>query len=124
VFVSRKFEAIDLTKLYSLGSANGWNEILTDCYNRRDIGKLAKIRYQIQAGMDDLVKLKLNTDEMCVFFVRLNRSIENTAKKIIKIRHPLPEDNPLGHDNFSIASITAKRKRDDDLALFLKQSAY
>lgn len=122
--VGRKYEAINLMKLYSLGSANGWNEILTDCYRKQDINRLAKIRYQIAAGMDDLVKQKLNTEEMILWFIRLNRSLEITAKKIVRQKYPLPNDNPLATADFSSASLEAKRKRDHELAVFFKNSSY
>ena len=35
----RKGQAIDLMKLYSQGSSNGWNEFLTKCYNEKNIYK-------------------------------------------------------------------------------------
>lgn len=120
----RKFEAIDLAKLYALGSANGWNEILSERLAKRDIDGLAKLRYQIAAGMDDLAKKKLNTEEMNIWFIRLNRSIENTAKKILREKYPLPEDNPLDFENRTAKTYDLKKKRDDELARFFKKSAY
>ncbi|MBK8260157.1 MAG: hypothetical protein IPK80_02330 [Nannocystis sp.] len=120
----RKFEAIDLAKLYALGSANGWNEVLNERYAKRDIDGLAKLRYQIAAGMDDLAKKKLNTEEMNIWFIRLNRSIENTAKKILREKYPLPEDNPLDFENRTAVTGDMKKKRDDELAKFFKRSAY
>lgn len=120
----RKFEAIDLAKLYALGSANGWNEILNDRAARQDIAGLAKLRYQIAAGMDDLAKKNLNTEEMILWFIRLNRSIENTARKVLREKYPLPEDNPLDLANRTAATGDMKKKRDDELARFLKRSAY
>lgn len=120
----RKFDAIDLVKLHALGSANGWNQILTDHYDKRDINGLAVLRYRIAAGMDDLAKKKMNTDEMNVWFIRLNRSIENTAKKIIRELYPTPEDNPLLVSEHSAKTYDQKKKRDHELALFLKRSAY
>lgn len=120
----RKHEAIDLAKLYALGSTNGWNEILNDRLAKQDIDGLAKLRYQIAAGMDDLAKKKLNTDEMNVWFVRLNRSIELTAKKIIRAKYPLPEDNPLDFANRTSKTYDSKKKRDEELSKFFKRSAY
>ena len=121
----RKHNAIDLMKLYSMGSHNGWNQMLTDCFDKRDINRLAKIRYGIQAGMDDLAKNNLNTEEMCLWFIRLNRSIEITAKRIIKIKHPYPQDKPLIAKDLEFVSVAVqKTKRDQDLAEFLAKSAY
>lgn len=119
----RKFEAINLMKLYSLGSSNGWNQELTKYYNRMDINGLAKLKYQIQAGMDDLVKAKLNTDEINTWFLRLNKSIEDTAKKIIKKKFPSPIDDPLKAAQFSDMK-ELKTKRDKELVQFLVKSSY
>jgi len=74
--------------------------------------------------MDDLAKLKLNSDEMCTWFVRLTKSIEDTVKKVIRQKYPLPEDNPLAHEDYSFKSLEAKRNRDRALAVFLKRSNY
>lgn len=122
--MSRKFEAIDLLKLYTFGSTNGWNDYLNDCLNKKNINALSKLRYQICAGMDDLAKAKLNTDAINIWFVRLNRSIEITAKKTIKARNPLPGDNGLKVKEFASKCLLAKRKRDLELAQFMKESSY
>lgn len=121
----RKYEAIDLMKLKSLGSHVGWNQMLTDCFDKRDINRLAKIRYQIQAGMDDLVKSKLNTSEMNVWYCRLMKSLEITAKRIIKAKHPLPQDNPLIAKKTEYLKFgEAKKRRDLELKSFLQKSSY
>lgn len=121
----RKHNAIDLMKLKAHGSHVGWNEALQKFYDNQDINGLAKLRYGIQAGMDDLVKAKLNTEEMCNWFLRLSRSIEITAKRIIKIRHPYPQDNPLIAKDLEFVSVaTQKTKRDNDLIAFLTKSSY
>jgi len=119
----RKYEAVDLMKLYSLGSNNGWNDMLTDCQNKRDINRLARLKYQIQAGMDDLAKNRLNSSEMSMWFLRLIRSIDLTAKKIIKLRNPFPQDNPLIAKDYVYLS-ALKTKRDQELMAFLAKSSY
>jgi hypothetical protein len=125
----RKFEAIDLMKLYTNGKQDIWNANLTDCFNKRDINRLAKLRYQLSAGMDDLAKSKLNTDKINLWFIRLQRSIELTAKRIIKVKYPLPGDT-MTIDNKSISDVEkrklllAKRKRDQELNKFMHDSNY
>lgn len=119
----RKFEAIDLMKLYSSGSHKGWNKTLTDLHARLDINGLAKLRYQIQAGMDDLAKKKLNHEEIIIWYLRLIKSIEHTAKKIIRTKNPLPGDDPLKAKNFP-NHLAIKRKRDQELDNFLNKSNY
>lgn len=120
----RKFDAINIMQLYAKGSANGWNEILQKHLDDRNINGLAKIRYQIQAGMDDAAKLKMNDEKLIIFFIRLNRSLEETAKKIIRMKHPLPNDNTVMHKDHSKLTLESKRRRDLELRKFFKDSAY
>lgn len=120
---ARKHEAVDLMKLFSMGSVNGWNEFLSECLRTHNINRLGKMRYAVQAGMVDLAKKKLNTPEIDVWFCRLTKSIENTAKAIIRQRHPMPGDNPMAAKKYPNA-LEAKRARDRDLAAFMKRSSY
>jgi len=126
----RKHEAIDIMKLYTLGSANGWNDFLSKCYKTNNINALAKVKYQISVGMDDLAKQKLNTDDMNNWFARCVRSLEITAKRIIKKVNPMPFDgiSKIQMDNISASDkakmIAAKRKRDEALKEFLRKSSY
>lgn len=121
----RKVESVDLMKLYSQGSSNGWNDFLNACYKSQNINALGKMRYAVQAGMDDLVKKKLNTDDINVWFCRLIKSIEITAKRIIKYKNPLPGDNPLIAKNIEfVDQRKIKQKRDQELAKFLHESSY
>lgn len=108
-------------QLYTKGDYRVWNHILTKCLRKMDMDRLATLRYQLQAGMDDLAKKKLNTDEMCKWFIRLQNSVENTAKKILRKKYPNPCDNPLTID---LASLDAKRKRDHEFELWLKKTGY
>lgn len=121
---TRKHEPIDLMKLYSLGSNNGWNEYLTTCLNSKNINALAKLRYQIQVGMTDLANKKINTPEIDVWFIRLNKSIEDTARAIIRKKHPLPGDNPLIDLKTRLSSHDVKKARDSELRSFFKDSAF
>lgn len=118
-----KYGSLDVVSLYAKCNASIWNKMLDECMANDDINRLGKIRYQIQAGMAEAAKKKLNTPEMNNWFLRLNRSIEITAKKIIKRRIPMPGDDPLAK-GLSQGSREAKKKRDLSLATFLRMSAY
>lgn len=127
----RKFEPIDLMKLYTLGSHKGWNDFLNECYAKNDINRLAKVKYQISVGMDDLAKQKLNTEEINIQFVRWVRSLEITAKRIIKKMHPMPTDNvnSLQLQTMELSgekdkALRAKRARDAALQDFMRKSSY
>lgn len=122
--MSRKYEPIDLMKLYSSGSVVGWNKYLNECLAKRDINALAKLRYRIGVGMTDLANQKLNTPDIDYWFTRLQKSIENTARQIIRIKLPLPGDNSLLPLQFRIKHNDVKQKRDQELAKFLKDSSF
>jgi hypothetical protein len=121
--MSRKYEAIDLIKLYSLADTVTWNAFLTRCHEAHDISTLTRTRYQLQAGMDDLAKRKLNSEKMIIWFLRLQTSLEKTIKKIVREKNPNPCDDPLIAVQFSEFK-DAKKDRDHDLELFLKKSGY
>jgi len=126
----KKHDGIDLMKLYTLGSANGWNEFLHKCYKNKKIDDLAKVKYQISVGMDNLAKQKLNTNEINNWFARCIRSLEITAKKIIKLKYPNPLDTMISTDLYKLSvfekeKITKnKRQRDEALKEFFRKSSY
>jgi hypothetical protein len=127
--MSRKFESIDLMKLYSQGHFKTWNRMLATHLRNKDINGLSKVRYQIQGGMDDLAKKHLNTDEINVWYCRLIKSLEKTAKDILKMKYPLPGDNPLlskrNQDTKEAAKELAfKRKRDQEFMKFIRDGSY
>jgi hypothetical protein len=121
---------IDILKLYSSGNSTAWNAMLTDCVSKLDINRLIKIKYELSVGMSDLAKKKMNNENINVQFLRWMRSIEITAKRIIKIRNPMPGDNvivikgEINHDEYKLRALTAKRNRDKELQDFIKRSAY
>lgn len=127
---SRKYEALDLLKIYfsqpgaEFRHTKDWNSFLTLCYKNKNINALMIMRYRLQAGMDDVAKQKLNTEEISVFYLRLMRSVEITARKILREKHKNPNDNPDNKINFTLDTLAAKRKRDAEFADFMHRSAY
>jgi hypothetical protein len=120
---SNKHLKIDLLNLYAKTSVNEWNVFLTTCLQKKDLHTLQQVFYGTQLGMNDLAKAKLNTQKINVWFVRLQRSIEITIKKIIKSKDPSPLDNPLNAKDFA-HKIGDKRKRDHEIELYLKRIRY
>ncbi len=106
-----KLDSIDLMKLWSLGSNNGWNDFLTECDRTDSISRLQDCRRRIQVGMKDLAKKKLNTDEIDVWFARLIKSLDKTMTKIDKRLNPMQNDNPLNTTK-DPRQIAAKKERD------------
>lgn len=84
-------DAIDILSLYAKSNYKEWNLWLAKCERTQDINSLMVVRQRLQKGMAVLEKKKLNTEKICEFFVRLQRSIENTVKKIYRTKN----DNPL-----------------------------
>lgn len=119
---------IDLMKLYAQGSHVGWNTMLNQCYLNRDTDRLARLRRELQIGMNQAVKRKETTDQLNQWFLRLQRSIEQTAKKIIREKNPSPLDNSLLAKDAEFGSHTKwkalKKKRDDEFELWLRKSSY
>jgi len=118
--------------LYALGDHKAWNLMLQDCYKKKDINRLLKINYQLQAGMDDLVKKGLNKDEIIdSVFPRWTKSLEDTAKKIYKDLNPNPLDDPIIAADIKknrpmeyAKHYTNKKSRDAALSNFRKKSSY
>jgi len=120
---SQKHLKIDLLNLYAKTSSTEWNKFLTKCLQKQDLHTLQSVLYGVQLGMDDLAKQKLNTEKVNVWFVRLQRSIEITMKRIIKSKNPSPLDNPHNANEWG-HKLSEKRKRDHEIELYLKRIRY
>jgi hypothetical protein len=119
----RKYPAIDIVELYSKGHYHHWNSFLTSCYRNHDVERLKAALYGIQAGMTDAVDKKVSSAELGVFFIRLQRSLEQTAKKIFREKYPHPADDPLTAQ-FYTKHLEAKRKRDRAFEDFIRESSF
>lgn len=121
--MSRKLDAIDIVKLQAEGNTREWNVYLTNAYRKRDLPGLFQTRNRLQRGMNLAVKQKLSSAKLELLFLRLQSSIENTIKKIIREKYPNPCDNPLtAKDNSEWLAV--KRRRDEEYERYLKKTAY
>jgi len=114
---TRKYPSIDIIKLFSRGTTQGWNATLNKALKSEDHEGLRKLYYGMQCGMDDAVKQNLTHDKLRIWYVRALKSVEITAKKIFKKKFPSPCDDPLFSkhvpDNVDInVEIDNKRRRD------------
>ena len=123
-YINRKYDTIDLIKLRAKFPWQAWQAYMQSCYNLCDVEALKKALYGVQAGMNDLVKKKLDTQEMKVYFVNLQRSIHITMKKILKRLNPNPLDNPKIKNADYMDYLEAKRKRDIEFEKFLKECSF
>jgi hypothetical protein len=121
--VSRKPDAIDIVKLSAEGDHKMWNRFLTKCLKAKDINRLCTTREQLQRGMDKAAKENLNSEKIQLLFLRLQSSIENTIKAIIRKKYPNPCDNPLtAKDNSQWLEV--KRARDAEMERYLRKTSY
>jgi len=118
-----KVQKIDLLKIMIEANNKKWNSWLLTCEINQDVNGLVKVLRGIQQGMDDLVKQKLNTDNVTILFLRLQRSIENTIKNIWRRQNDNPLYNPLFNGDINKYQKT-KRNLDHELELFLKKERF
>ena len=129
--MDKKWQSIDLFKLYSESDHTKWNKMLNKCYKNRDLKSLRELLYGVEVGMDDLVKKKMNTLKMVMWFTRLQTSIEKTAKKILRRQYPSPLDDTIVAKSMQTNNkedykkhLSIKRKRDQEFELWLKQMRF
>lgn len=116
---------IDLMTLFVKGDTKQWNEFLTKCFNNNDLQTLMNTRFGMQVGMTTLVKKKLNSDRIVIMYLRWQKSLELTAKKVLKRRHPLPGDDArAGNEDLKMDTLHIKKKRDNEFEEFLIRSSY
>lgn len=111
---------IDLLALYAKADTGEWNKFLTTCLRKHDLPALEKVLYGIQLGMNDLAAKKMNTEKMITFFLRLQRSVENTMKQLIKMKEPHPLDNPDNKDKLA-DTVESKRLREQNIERYLRK---
>lgn len=123
--MNRKWPTIDLLKLYSEGDSKRWNRFLTKAMASHDLDVLKKVLYGIQAGMTDVAAKGLSDKKFTNWFLRLAKSIEVTAMKIIKLKYPHPLDNPLNAKSKDALEFQAlKKKRDTELRNFIREASF
>ena len=115
--INRKHDALDLLTLYAKGNSDNWNMFLTKCLKDSDINRLLATAYSLQAGMTDLERKKLTNVKIDLFFIRLQRSIENTVKKIWRLKNPNPLYDPNKSKNPLLVEKWKKQKQDFDKQL-------
>lgn len=114
---------IDILLLYTKSNNKAWNDFLTQSYLDKNISGLINVLRRLECGMDKLQKQKLNTEELCVFFIRLQRSIENTLKKIFRDQNKNPLYNPKNKNVYD-RHIKDKKQKDQEFESFLRKNRY
>ena len=139
---NRKWPNVSILSL----TEKGWNEFLQRCFNNLDISELTKALYGIQADMTDLASNGMNYPKVNEIFCGLQRSLEETARQILKVKYPMSLDNQLNNPliaNRLLAKGAAlpfntgnssgneiekdkalKRKRDSEFEKFIKDSSF
>lgn len=143
--INRKWPNVSIIGIKDKLSISNWNSFLTKCYRENDVLSLKKILYGIQADMSDLQKTGVADSEIVNLFLRLQTSIEKTARRLFRKIYPSPLDDPRnnartnkrlliknGSDTTSIErakadfykSEVAKKKRDHEFEKFLTDSRF
>lgn len=128
--MKHKHPAIDLIKLRQSWTENDWRNFLKRCEKAQDLNKLKATMYGICRGMDILSKSALNDDLACLWFADLVRSIEVTAKRIYRKRHPSifdidPKSSLASADHKTVKQEFAnKKRRDVEFQKFLKDARF
>lgn len=128
--VDVKYQEVSILEIFSKGNPIQWNTWLTRCLASQDISALKKTYNGLQINMASLAKKNLSNEQIDILFIRLQRSIEITLKRILKHKHPSPLDNPLNKNDPKFAAedmkkhLLAKRKRDHEFELFLRKESY
>jgi len=127
----RKWHRIDIMALYTKCRQQEWNNFLTACVAREDILILEKTYYGIQAGMDQLVKERLNSEKIINWYLRLGKSIEITVKRIYRSKYPSVLDDPIAAQglktlgsNEYFKQLKIKRDRDQAYEKWLRRVAF
>lgn len=97
-----------------------WNNWLKRCLKNDDLADLMKVRYGLQVGMDDAYKAGLSTPALAEMFIRWMRSIEKTARQIIKRRTKIT--HAIATDYFKAHA--EKRRIDIEFEKFLRDSSF
>lgn len=109
--------------LWAKSDSTEWNAYLTRARDTGDVQGLADTLRRLEIGMDNLVQQKLNVEKMNVFFLRLQRSIENTLKEIYRRKNANPlwnaKDKTL-HEKF----LKDKQQKNHELEAFLRKVRY
>ena len=111
--------------LFVNGTTKKWNLFLSNCLERNNLDKLIATRIGLQMGMATVSNKNLNTDSMNNTFCRWIGSLDSTARKIIKIRNPMPTDNPFVDKQYKTLDwIKAKKDRDAEFEKYLQRCTY
>lgn len=114
---------IDILQLYAMSKSSEWNDFLATCLAKRNMRGLEYVLYGIQLGMSDLAEKKLNTEKISIFFLRLQKSIEDTMKQILRAKEPHPLDSAFNHVEYA-KTHSSKKARDRSLEDHLRKVRY
>lgn len=126
----RKFETLDVIKMYATLTADVWRTVLEKCIRNNDINRLIEIRYGLQAGLSDASKSGMCPDKITFWAIKRIRNLETCAKEVIKRRNPMPGDVVVSKTNkgkrkdYVMDAVVAKRNRDRELQTFLLKSNF
>jgi hypothetical protein len=113
-------DAIDILELFAKSGDEEWYTFIGACKRRGDVLKLTDVARRLDLGMQNLAQQKLNTEEIAVFYLGLQKSIERALKYIQRRREPNPLHNTP--DKRAGAKVIAdKRQKDRELEAYIRK---
>ena len=101
--------------------------MLTELLLNEDLSAAMDIMRRLQIGMDNAAKSKLNTDQLCNWYLRIQASLENTMKQIYRKKHPNPLYNSLNNKKLCTdfdMHLSDKRSIDQEFHRQLKKHSF
>jgi len=120
--INKKYPRVSLIDIIYNHNSNEWIKFLTKCHVNNDVEMLKRTLYGIQYDMSELAKQKLNTNEISTMFLRLQKSLQDTARKIYRKIYPMPQDKGKGKQYLNF--IDVKRNRDKAFQEWLRDSSF
>lgn len=129
--MKRKYPTLDVLRIMQEWDSDIWKAFLNKAYEERDLEVLKKTLYGLQSGMDMASQKMELPDKVVQIFLKLTRSIEQTAKKILRKKHPSrfhvqdPKTALMTSSPEDIRKeMEEKRKRDVEFTNFLRDARF
>lgn len=115
---------IDLLRLITEGNSTKWNNYLALCKKHHNYEDLAKTYRGLQEGMNKMVKDKLISERISIIYLRLQKSLEDTAREIFRKKYKSPVYGNKDSKLMSVALRDQKKQYDLEFEKWLKKARF
>lgn len=113
--MARKTGGINIIKFHLNFDLHEFNKFLAVNIDSQNIAGLARLLNDLNIGMDDAVKKKQDSEELALFFAKRSGQIYRAMRRILIFKYPNTGAATWGE---------TKRKRDIELAAYVRKSTY